>query len=279
MTEMTALEKEEFVVSYAMKHQDSSGAAIARALGLDERYVQKILKKHGLQRNSSGNLVRSQKKAEQKNDFSRDTNGVDEAAIIRELKQIFGSWESSIRRNQQKEEDQQKEKKETASNKRHLLEGYPSRQIDVWGNVQPTANLYTMNVWNYGQRISPRIIRGLKEAYSLPAAYIKLISNADGAVPQWGAFTVEFDKIESKTYHLHYLLPALQDPKKGEETLKEANEKVKMLHEGFTAFASVGKDIYLAFSQEERVYLLEKGEEICVANDIVEFCGMLHKDL
>lgn len=108
---------------------------------------------------------------------------------------------------------------------------------------------------------------------------MKLISNADGAAPEWDTFAVKIDNHNNKNYRLHYLLPVLQKPKMGEETVKEANEKVKKFHEGFFAFAYAGKDIYLAFSQEERVYLLEGSKEIYVANDIVEFCDMLHKDL
>ena len=284
---MTKSELEELIVSYAKKYEEHSGAWIARKLGIDARYVQKILKKNNLQRtpHKTGNNNqktdsnapdRLQKKTVQRNTPANDPGiAMDEDAIMDELNKIFEREASANQVEEQAVEEPAEERPANRKKRSHPLDGCPRRRIDAWGNTRSTANLITMNIWNYGHRLSPRMINELKKEYALPIAYVNLIAHVDGAVPERDAFTVEIDGKKSKTYRLRFLLPAFNPSIKGEETIKEANEKMKDLHTGFIAFACVGKDSYLAFSQEESVFLLEKGKEIYVANDIVEFCGML----
>ena len=243
-SERVMTEKEKIVTDYAREHADMSAAAISRELGYSARSVQDILKRHGLSRKVNGAPSKpkvSEVKVEGVGGIDKKSSAAGEKAskeagegnqVVETLNRGFEALKNRVLKDKVKKDAEVKQEEvevdkptEKAVEKAAAPSG--ERRVvvhDAWGGHRRkrTVDLHRMNTWSFGGRLSPKMLRKVRESFDFPEEYVDLIAYSDGASPVKDTFTVKLNS-GMNTFKLQYLLPMVDLLKEGNVTLEQAN--------------------------------------------------------
>lgn len=153
-------------------------------------------------------------------------------------------------------------------------DGSVVRNIMVGGiRKRPVVDVSPLNVWTFGARLSPKVLRSFGNRLELPEEFVRLIAYHDGGHPKKNFFSVRHLRGKTTKHEFTSLL-AVTDG-----SLLSTQELLPEKLSEFVCFGKAdGKDSrsYLAFKGEE-VWLINLTREssIFVAENLLEFCQNL----